>query len=138
MNIDEAWPLVLFVIPALICLSRRELGDSLGTFGNCVLSKLTGKHETDSGLDLPGGKSCLLVVGSKLSCLGSNTLEDIVDEGVHDGHSLLGDTGIGVDLLEDLVDIRRVGFYTLLGSLLSFSCLLGCLSALLGWCLCHG
>ncbi len=102
-----------------------------------MLSKLTRKHKTDSGLDLSGGKSCLLVVGSELSSFGCDTLEDIVDEGVHDGHTLLGDTGIRVYLLEDLVDVRRVGFYSLLGSLSSGCCLLWCLGALLGWCLCH-
>ena len=102
-----------------------------------MLCKLTRKHETNSSLDLSGRKGCLLVVGSKLSCLGCDTLEDIVDEGIHDGHSLLGDSGIGVDLLEDLVDVRRVGFYTLLVSLGPGGCLLGCLSALLGGGLCH-
>ena len=102
-----------------------------------MLCKLTRKHETNCGLDLSGRKSRLLVVGSKLSCLGCDTLEDIVDEGIHDGHSLLGDSGIGVDLLEDLVDVRRVGFYTLLVSLGPGGCLLGCLSALLGGGLCH-
>jgi len=29
--------------------------------------------------------------------------EDIIDEAVHDGHSLVGDASIGVGLLEDLI-----------------------------------
>ncbi len=33
----------------------------------------------------------------------------VVDEGVEDGHRLVGDTSIGVDLLEDLVDVGGVG-----------------------------
>lgn len=102
-----------------------------------MLSKLTGKHKTYSSLDLPGRKSCLLVVSRKLSCLGGNALENIVNEGVHNGHSLLGDTSIGVDLLKNLVDVRGVGFYAPLVSLGAGGCLLGCLSALLGGCLCH-
>jgi hypothetical protein len=85
-----------------IHLSTAELGYSLGSLGNGVLGKLTRKHKTNSGLDLPGGKSGLLVVGGKLSSLGRDTLKDIVDEGVHDGHSLLGDSGIGVNLLRTL------------------------------------
>jgi hypothetical protein len=32
-----------------------------------------------------------------------------VDERVHDGHRLGGDTGIGVHLLEHLVDVDLVG-----------------------------
>ena len=128
----------LFVID----LSRRELGYCLGSLGNSVLSKLSWKHKTNSGLDLAGRKSCLLVVGSKLSCLSSDTLKDIVDEGVHDGHTLLGDTGIGVDLLQDLVDVRGVSLDTLLGlggasGLLGRGSLLGTLAGSLGGGLGH-
>jgi hypothetical protein len=41
-----------------------------------------------------------------------------VDEGVQDGHGTVGDTGVGVDLLEDLVDVGRVGLLAGLGALL--------------------
>jgi len=104
-----------------------------------VLGKLTGEHEADGGLDLSGGEGGLLVVGGELTGLGGDAVEDIVDEGVHDGHTLLGDTGIGVDLLEDLVDVRAVA----LGALLPGAAggLLGCLGSLLGalgWSLSHG
>jgi len=34
-----------------------------------------------------------------------NAFEDIVDEAVQNGHSLVGDTSIGVNLLEDLIDV---------------------------------
>jgi hypothetical protein len=33
--------------------------------------------------------------------LSGNALEDVVDEGVQDGHRLVGDTSVGVDLLQD-------------------------------------
>ena len=33
--------------------------------------------------------------------LGRDALEDIVDERVQDGHSLVRDTRVGVDLLQD-------------------------------------
>ena len=105
-------------------LGRAELGNSLGSLTDGVLGKFSREHQTDSGLDLSRGKSGLLVVSGKLSSLGGDTLKDIVDEGVHDGHSLLGDTGIGVDLLQHLVDVRRVGLGALLG-LLSSARLLG-------------
>ena len=105
-----------------------------------MLCKLSWKHKTNSGLDLAGRKSCLLVVGSKLSCLSSDTLKDIVDEGVHDGHTLLGDSSVGVDLLEHLVDVGGVGFDALLAALLLVAggglCCLG--RSLLGGCLGHG
>ena len=53
------------------------------------------------GLDLSGGDGRLLVVCSQLRCLSSDALEDIVDKRVQDGHGTVGDTGIGVNLLQD-------------------------------------
>lgn len=41
-----------------------------------------------------------------------------VDEGVQDGHGTVGDTSVGVDLLEDLVDVGGVGLLAGLGALL--------------------
>mgnify|MGYP006869409472 CR=1 FL=1 len=58
-----------------------------------------------------------LPVTCNIISLNSDLLEDIVDEGVHDSHGTLGDTGIGVDLTEDLEDIGGVGLGTLLGAL---------------------
>jgi len=120
-------------------LGGGELGDGLGTLGDGVLGELTGEHEADGGLDLPGGEGGLLVVGGELAGLGGDALEDVVDEGVHDGHALLGDAGVGVDLLEDLVDVGGVALDALL--LGAAGGLLGCLGSLLGalgWSLGHG
>jgi hypothetical protein len=107
-----------------------------------VLGEFTGKHETNGSLDLARRKGGLLVVGRELSSLTGDTLEDVVDEGVHDGHSLLADAGVGVDLLEDLVDVGGVGFDALLGTLLlavgGFGCLCCLGRCLLGGCLGHG
>ena len=47
-------------------LSRGELGDGLGAFRDGVLGKLTGEDEADSGLDLAGSESGLLVNASEL------------------------------------------------------------------------
>ena len=51
--------------------------------------------------------------------LAGDALEDVVDEGVHDRHSLLADAGVGVDLLQHLVDVGGVGFDALLLRFLS-------------------
>ena len=89
-------------------LGGGELGDGLGTLGDGVLGELTGEHEADGGLDLPGGEGGLLVVGGQLARLAGDALEDVVDERVHDRHALLGDARVGVHLLEHAVDVRRV------------------------------
>jgi len=95
-----------------------------------VLGELTREEETDSGLDLTGGEGVALVVATEVDGLGGDALEDVVDEGVHDGHTTLGDTGVRVNLLEHTVDVTGVGFDTLLLALIS--ALLGALSGLLG------
>jgi hypothetical protein len=122
------------------CLGRGELGNGLGSLGNGMLGKLTRKHETNGGLDLARAQGGLLVVGGELSSLSGDALEDVVDEGVHDGHALLADAGVGVDLLEHLVDVRAVGFDALLAALLlAVGGLLGGLGGgLFGGCLGHG
>ena len=62
----------------------------------------------------------LLVVVRQTGRLGGDTLEDVVHERVHDAHGLAGDTGVGVDLLQDLVYVDGIALLTGL-SLLLFS-----------------
>lgn len=83
-----------------------------------MLGKFSWEDETDGSLDLAGRDGGLLVVGSQLGGLSGDTLENVVHEGVEDGHGAVGDTGIWVDLLEDLVDVGRVGLLSGLGALL--------------------
>ena len=107
-----------------------------------MLGQLTGKEKPDGGLDFPGGDGGSLVVVGKTGGLGGDALEDVVDERVHDGHSLGADASVGVDLLEDLVDVDGVAFLPLLALLLAITLgdglgglagLLGSLSGGFGW-----
>ncbi len=77
-----------------------------------MLGELTGEEETDGSLDFAGRQSVLLVVADEAGGLVGDLLEDVVDEGVHDGHGLLGDAGLGVNLLEDTVDVHGEGLGT--------------------------
>ena len=95
-----------------------ELGDGLGALRHGVLGKLTGKEEADGGLDLAGREGALLVVAREAGSLKSQALEDVVDERVQDGHTALGDTSVGVHLLEHLVDVGAVALNSLLGPFL--------------------
>ena len=99
-------------------LGGSELGNGLGALGDGVLGELAGEDEADGGLDLPGGDGGLLVVAGELGGLGGELLEDVVDEGVHDGHGLGGDADIGVDLLEHLEDVDFIGLHAFLRLLL--------------------
>ena len=66
-----------------------------------MFGQFTGEKEPDGDLDLPEGDGGPLVVG------------------VHDAHSLGGDTGVGVDLLQHLVDVDGIRFLALVLALLS-------------------
>jgi hypothetical protein len=71
---------------------RSVLGDSLGSFRDGVLGKLSRQQETDRGLDLSRSQSGLLVVSGKSNGFIGKTIEGVVDERVHDTHGLLGNT----------------------------------------------
>ena len=89
-------------------LGAGILGDGLSSLGHGVLGELSRKKQPDSGLDLARGDGGSLVVVGKAGRLSGDPLEDVVNEGVHDGHRLRGDAGVGVHLLEHLVDVDSI------------------------------
>ena len=91
-------------------LVGAELGDGLGALGHGVLGELTGERQADGGLDLAAGQGGLLVVAGQLGGLAADAVKGVVDERVHDGHAALGDAGLRVHLLQDLVDVGAEGF----------------------------
>jgi len=93
---------------ARLCGGGLELGHGLGALGHGVLGKLTGEEQADGRLDLAGREGALLVVAGQAGGLKGEALEDVVDERVQDGHSALGDAGVGVNLLQHLVDVGAV------------------------------
>ena len=88
------------------------LGDSLGSLRNGVSGKFSGEDELDGRLDLSAGESSSLVEPHELGSLSGDSVEGVMDERVHDVHGLLGDTNVGVHLLEDLVDVDGEGLYS--------------------------
>ena len=115
-------------------LGAGVLGDSLGALRDGVLGELTREEEPDSGLDLAGGDGGPLVVVSQTAGLSSDPLKQIVDERVHDAHGLGGDTSVGVDLLQHLVDVDGIRLLplSLLLLLVTLGDGLGGLAGLLG------
>ena len=106
---------------AIYLLGAGVLGDGLGALRDGVLSQLSGEEEPHRSLDLPGGDGGPLVVVSQTGSLSSDSAEDIVDKRVHDAHGLAGDTGVGVDLLQNLVDVDGIGLLPLSLALLLVS-----------------
>lgn len=123
-----------------LLLGRGVLGDSLGALRHGMLGQFTGQQESDSCLDFPTCNGGAFVVVRQAGSLGSDALEDVVHERVHDGHSFGGDSCVGVHLLQYLVDVDAVAFLppallllvTLGNGLLGLSSLLGSLSGSFG------
>ncbi len=70
-----------------------------------MLGQLSGQDEADGGLDFTASDRWLLAVACQLGGLGGDLLKLVLDEGVQDGDSLGADAGVGVHLLQDLVDV---------------------------------
>lgn len=117
------------------------LGDCFCSLADCVLGELTGQQQSDCGLYLATGDSGTLVIVGQSGRFGSYTLEDVVDETVHDAHRLRRDAGIRMDLFEHFVDVDGVTFLppallflvSLGDVLLGFAGLFGRFSAGLRW-----
>ena len=124
VGLIKPWGVFLFVL-SLLHLGTGEFGNSLGAFRNSMLCQFTWQHQSHSSLNLTRAESGLLVVSGKFSCLTSNPFKDVIDERVHDGHTLLADTSIRVDLLEDLVNVGAVSLSALLRLFATSSSLLG-------------
>ena len=85
------------------------LGDGLGSLRDGMPGELSWEDELDGRLDFPGRQGPPLVESDELGALSGDSVEGVVDEGVHDVHGLLGDADVGVHLLEDLVDVDGEG-----------------------------
>ena len=61
-------------------LAAGVLGHGLGSLRHSVLGQLSRQKEPDGSLDLPGGDGGPLVVVGQAAGLGSNPLEQVIDE----------------------------------------------------------
>jgi len=119
-------------------LGGIELGHSLGSLAYSMLSEFSRQQETNSGLDLSASDSVLLHTTQKHANNSAHLSSEPVDEGVHDAHSILANSSVGMNLLQNLVDVGLVGTIVTLG--VATLALTGLLSRglALRWCLgCH-
>uniref|UniRef100_A0A3Q2WE28 Uncharacterized protein n=1 Tax=Haplochromis burtoni TaxID=8153 RepID=A0A3Q2WE28_HAPBU len=84
-----------------------------------TIMTLTGEKQANCGLDLPGGDGGALVVVGQAGGFSGDTLEDVIDERIHDAHGLRRDAGVGVDLLQNLVHVDGVALLPGLSLLLA-------------------
>merc|ERR1712121_368729 len=91
-----------------------------------MLGEFTWQQKPHSSLDFPGCDGGPLVVVGQTGSFSSDPFKDVVDKGVHNAHGLGGDTSVGVDLFQHLVDVNGVrllplGLLLLIALLLSSS-----------------
>ena len=106
-----------------------------------MFGQFSGEQESHGSLDFPTGDGAPLVVVGKARGFGSDSLIDVVDEGVHDRHGFAGNTSVGVNLLQNFVDVNSEGLLPALLSLLfvtSSDSLLGFTGLLDGFTRCLG
>lgn len=79
-----------------------------------MLSQLTREQKPDGSLNLPGGDGRSLVVVSQAGGFSGDALENVVHKAVHDRHGLAGNSGIGMNLLQNFVDVNGIALLPLL------------------------
>lgn len=71
-----------------------------------MLRQFSGEDHTGRKANLPLRQRLLLARACKDGGFATNPLEDILHEGLHDAHSTPRNPDLGVDLLENLEDVR--------------------------------
>jgi len=120
-------------------LGASVFGHGFGTLRYSVFCQFSWKNQPYSSLHLTASYCGSLVVVSKSWCFTCNSFEDIIDEAVHDAHSFARHTSVGVHLLQHLVDVDTIAFFSFpllflitSASCFSLSCFLGTFGANFG------
>ena len=95
-------------------LAAGILGHGLCAFRHGVFGQLAGQKETNGRLDFPGRDGRAFVVFCQTGRLSGDALENVVDEAVHDRHGFRGDSRVGMNLLQNFVDVSGVALRPLL------------------------
>ena len=98
-----------------------EFGNSLGSFTDGVFAQFSRQDQFDGALNFPTAQSVFLVISDEFGGLNGDSVETVVDEGVHDSHGFLGNSGFRVHLLQHLVNVDSIRFNTSFASFLLVS-----------------
>lgn len=79
-------------------------------FGDGVFRQLPGQDETQCSLDFPSTDRRAFVDLSKTRRFVCYSLKNIPYKGIHNGHGVARDPCIGMNLLQDFVDVAGEGF----------------------------
>ena len=85
-----------------------DLHDGLAALAHGVLPELPREHQAHGRLQVVGQHGVPARHAGELACLRGQALEGVGHAGLHDGHRLLADAELRVDLLQDLEDVGRM------------------------------
>ena len=68
------------------------------------------QDQLDCRLNFSGGEGPSLVEADEFGAFSGDSVEGVMNEGVHDVHGLLGDSDVWVHLLQHFVDVDGEGF----------------------------
>ncbi len=83
-----------------------------------MFAQFSWEDQFDGALYFPAAQSVFLVISDQLAGFDGDPVETVVDERVHDSHGFLGDSGFGVNLFQDLVDVHSIRFNSSFASFL--------------------
>lgn len=102
------------------------LSHGLGAFVYRVLRKLPREYQSDGGLNLARTQGLRFSALAEVARFLADACEVVDDEGVHYCHRAAGDSDVGVDLLQDAVNVRYI-FLRRAGRFLVLADARGCL-----------
>ena len=91
-------------------LAAGKLGDSLGPLADGMPRQLPRNQEPNSSMDISRRQGWPFQILCKSSAFLCETFKHVVHERIHYAHGFAGDTTVGMDLLQDLVDKVRITF----------------------------
>ena len=84
------------------------LGHSLCPYADCMFCQFTRQKQSHCSLNFPASDGGSLVVMSQPRSFSSNAFENVIDETVHDAHSLRTDSCVGMDLFQNLIYVNSI------------------------------
>ena len=71
-----------------------------------MLGQFTWQEEPNRRLYFSAAEGLLFIDTNEFLALLAEAVEYVVNEAVHDGHRSLGDAGLGMNLLEDAIQVH--------------------------------
>ena len=103
---------ILISRPGLHFICFCIIDNGLCSLCSCVFGKLAGQHQCHSALKVTSAYRLCFVIKCQLVRFFDQAIKDVFDKAVHNAHARLGDASVGMNLLQNSVDVRVVRLFT--------------------------